>query len=305
MRFRLLMPSTPVAIFMVTFFLHFWINRYYYKTHDLKTFLIVQPLCSLAFLYFLRVNALKGFFIPFYICVLLPYLYMLFQHWKASSNRAHRLRLCALFLLFWLAFTEFFIGFCRYDYFTYQKWFFLPEKTKTVANAAPPEVLAGGSQIHLADNLLNFTDSMDDILNGNDSGLQSRVAMWQVSLESIAQNPILGIGAGQVPSRYFEVMKENNWRNTSSIHNTLLSLLMWFGIFSLPFFAFMFFLIFKSYSSLGVWEFVNIHCILGASVLLHDMYGMQGFWLYLAYILATVIERDNQRKRETCAASPA
>jgi hypothetical protein len=289
------MTSPPVVVFSVAFFLQFWINRYYFRTRDVPAFVIAQFIYAGGIAHILRQNGLEGLYLPFYISLYLPYLHMLANHPWAQQ---HRRRAITAFIAFWLITSHVFIGYVNWTYKYYRPLTqsvsaYITDETALLydrlTNApaqaeAQPAMDRTEARIQIEASLKNMIPAT--------AGADSRKAMWALSLISIRQHPLLGVGVGQLPDHYLEVMQAHQWRNMSSIHNSLLSLAMWFGVFALPFFVFLGYLVYKSWAALGPWEFINVYAILGAFVVPHDMFGVQGLWLFLAYIISCIIVHE-------------
>ncbi|GBF18517.1 MULTISPECIES: O-antigen ligase family protein [Arenibacter] len=81
--------------------------------------------------------------------------------------------------------------------------------------------------------LERITERFEELNQGKKAERETRIKLWNAALPIIENNPIIGVGTGDVQDHLHAVYKKNNITSKSNIHNQYLDYLMRYGIIGL------------------------------------------------------------------------
>lgn len=278
-------PPTPVALAALILLCLFLVNLYYFKAKDTLILLFVHPALSIFATIFVKDNSIEGFYIPTLVSIIIPYGTLFVTLWK---RKQHGL---AAIAIIWIA-----GAFAAFMMYTGLPNIVAADIRGAIAitqqhdaNACSPTGTADSLQIGAIDVGSSLSNSSSPCPLNVRSGVSSRFVMWTIAIESIIAHPVLGIGAGQIPDGYADAMARNGWSNESSIHNTVLTLVMWYGLLGIIMIAAVILLVILSVRALGIMQAFNVYVVLAPFVAFHDIMGIRAVWILLAIILAQVV----------------
>ena len=112
------------------------------------------------------------------------------------------------------------------------------------------------------------------------SGSSSRVVMLQAGADSVVGEFPMGIGLGQIPAGFLELMQQRGWSN-KMLHNTALTFLMQLGLLGGVWLAGMGLLIYNTFRRMPLGACLGLFALVGASMLLHDAHGIRSILILL------------------------
>jgi len=135
---------------------------------------------------------------------------------------------------------------------------------------------------------------MFDFSLSEDRGLHNRLVMWLGALQYIEGHYILGAGLGQIPFEVVDSLAKGGWKMQSTIHNSVLTLVMQMGVFSLPWLMTGFLIIYYVYRQMKFRIVINFLALIGTIAMFHDIFGIRSLLILIALVLSDCLFSKQQ-----------